>query len=65
MAAPNMHDPFFADIVAVFPGNAWQTNAVNNSVTFQGTRNFIITFLSAPNALIVIEGQIGVTFYSP
>jgi len=32
-----MPDPFFADIVAVFPGNAWQTNAVNNSVTFQGT----------------------------
>jgi len=31
MAAPNMHDPFFADIVAVFPKNAWQTNVVNNS----------------------------------
>ena len=28
-----MPDPFFADIVAVFPGNAWQTNVVNNSVT--------------------------------
>jgi len=37
MDALNMPDPFFADIVAVFPGNAWQTNAVNNSVTFQGT----------------------------
>jgi len=30
MAAPNMPDPFFVDIVVVFPGNAWQTNAVNN-----------------------------------
>jgi len=29
MAAPNMLDPFFVDIVAVFLGNAWQTNAVN------------------------------------
>ena len=65
MNAPNMSDPFFADIVAVFPGNAWQTNAVNNSITFQGTRNFTITFLSAPNASIIIEGQIEVTFYLP
>jgi len=63
MTAPNMSDPFFADIVAVFSGNAWQTNAVNSSVTFQGTRNSTITFLSAPNAPIVIERQIGVTFY--
>ena len=63
MAAPNTPDPFFADIVAVFPGNAWQTNAVNNFVTFQGTGNSTITFLSTPNASIVIEGQIGVTFY--
>jgi len=55
MAAPNMFDPFFADIVAVFPGNAWQTNAVNNSVTFQETENSTITFLSTPNASIVIE----------
>jgi len=60
-----MADPFFADIVAVFPGNAWKTNAVNNSVTFQGTRNFTITFLSAPNAPIVIKGQIRVTLYLP
>jgi len=37
MAAPNTPDPLFADIVVVFPENAWQTNAVNNSVTFQGT----------------------------
>jgi len=65
MTAPNMSDPFFADIVAVFPGNAWQTNAVNNFVPFQGTRNSTITFLSAPNAPIVIEGKIGVTFYLP
>jgi len=65
MVAPNMPDSLFADIVAVFPGNAWQTNAVNNSVTFQGTRNSTITFLSAPNTPIVIEGQIGVTFYLP
>jgi len=65
MAAPNMPDPLFADIVVVFPGNAWQTNAVNNSVTFQGTGNSTITFLSAPNASIVIEGQIEVTFYLP
>jgi len=65
MTAPNMPDPFFADIVAVFPGNAWQPNVVNNSVTFQGTGNSTITFLSAPNAPIVIEGQIGVTFYLP
>ena len=65
MVAPNMPDPFFVDIVAVFPRNAWQTNAVNNFVTFQGTRNSTITFLSASNASIVIEGQIGVTFYLP
>jgi len=65
MTAPNMPDPFFADIVAVFPRNAWQTKAVNDSVTFQGTGNFTINFLSALNALIVIEGQIGVTFYLP
>ena len=65
MVAPNMPDSLFADIVAVFPGNAWQTNAVNNSVTFQGTRNSTNTFLSAPNTPIVIEGQIGVTFYLP
>jgi len=56
MAAPNMHDPFFADIVGIFPRNAWQTNAVNNSVTFQGTGNSTITFLSTPNAPIIIEG---------
>jgi len=55
MAAPNMPDPFFADIVGIFPGNAWQTNAVNNFITFQGTKNSTITFLSAPNAPIVIE----------
>jgi len=65
MVAPNMPDPFFADIVVVFPGNAWQTNVVNNFVTFKGTRNSTITFLSALNAPIVIEGQIGVTFYLP
>jgi len=65
MVAPNMFDPFFVDIVVVFPRNAWETNAVNNSVTFQGTGNSTITFLSAPNTLIVIEGQIGVTFYLP
>jgi len=65
MVAPNMPDPFFADIVVVFPGNAWQTNAMNNSVTFQGIGNSTITFLSTPNAPIVIEGQIGVTFYLP
>ena len=65
MTTPNMPDPFFADIVAVFPGNAWQTNAVNTSVTFQGAGNSTITFLSAPNAPIVIEGQIRVTFYLP
>ena len=65
MAALNTPDPFFANIVAIFPGNAWQTNVVNNSVTFQGTGNSTITFLSAPNMPIVIEGQIGVTFYLP
>jgi len=65
MVAPNMPDPFFANIVAVFPGKAWQTNVVNNSVIFQGTGNSTITFLSAPNAPIAIEGQIGVTFYLP
>jgi len=53
MVAPNMPDPFFVDIVAVFPGNAWQNNAINNSVTFQGTGNSSITFLSALNAPIV------------
>ena len=65
MAAPNMPDPFIADIVAVFSGNTWHTNVVNNSVTFQGTGNSTITFLSVPNAPIVIEGQIGVTFFLP
>jgi len=65
MVAPNMSNPFFADIVTIFPGNAWQTIAVNNSVTFQGTWNSTITSFSAPNALIVNEGQIGVTFYLP
>jgi len=65
MVAPNMPNPFFANIVAIFPGNAWQTDVVNNSVTFQGTGNSTITFLSAANAPIVIEGQIGVTFYLP
>jgi len=33
MIDPNMYDPFFADTVAVFPGNTWQTNAVNNCDT--------------------------------
>jgi len=65
MVAPNLSDLFFVDIVTVFLGNAWQTNAVNNFVTFQGTRNSTITFLSTTNAPIVIEGQIGVTFYLP
>ena len=65
MVAPNMSDPFFADIVVVFPGNAWQTNAMNNSVTFQETGNSTITFLFAPNVPIVIEGQIGVTSTYP
>jgi len=58
-----MSDPFFVDIVAVFSGNTWQTNAVNNSVTFQGTRNYTITFLNTPNAPVILEGHIGVTFY--
>jgi len=65
MVAPNMHDPFFVDIVVVFPGNAWQTNGVNNYVTFQGNRNSTITFLSTPNAPIIIEGQIGITSFLP
>jgi len=34
MVVPNMLDPLFADIVAIFSGNAWQTNVVNNYVTF-------------------------------
>jgi len=59
MTTPNMPDPFFVDIVAIFPGNAWQTNAVNSYVTFQGTGNSTITFLSALNV------PIGVTFYLP
>jgi len=65
MVAPNMPDPFFVHIVVVFLGNAWQTNVVNNSVTFQRMRNSTIIFLSAPNAPIVIEEQIRVTFYLP
>jgi len=65
MVAPNMPDPFFADIMVVFPGNVWQINAVNNYVTFQETGNSTITFLSAPNVPIIIEGQIRVTFYLP
>jgi len=56
MIAPNMPDPLFVDIVAVFLWNAWQTNAVNNSVTFQGTWNSSITFLNAPNALPLKDG---------
>jgi len=63
MTASNMSDPFLADIAVVFPGNAWQTNAVHNSVTFQGTRNSTITFLNASNAPVILEGQIEVTFY--
>jgi len=65
MTALNMSDPFFVDIVAVFPGNAWQANVVNNSMTFQGTGNSTITFMSAPNAPVIIEDRIGVTFYLP
>jgi len=56
MAALNMSDPFLADIVAVFLGNAWQTNAVNNSITFQGTGNSTITFLNVPNAPVILKG---------
>jgi len=56
MATPNMPDPFFDDIVAVFTGNAWQTNMVNNSITFQETRNSTIIFLNAPNASVTLEG---------
>jgi len=65
MTAPNMPDPFFADIVAVFSGNAWETNAVNNSVNLQGSGNSTITFLNAPNAPVILKGHIGVTFYLP
>jgi len=65
MVVTNMPDPFISDIVAEFSSNAWQTNVVNNSVTFQGTGNSTITFLSAPNAPIILEGQIEVTFYLP
>jgi len=65
MAIPNMPDHFFTDIVAIFPGNAWQINVVNNYVTFQGTRNCTITFLNAPNALVILEEHIEVTFYLP
>jgi len=65
MVAPNMYDPFIVDIVAVFPENTWQINAVNNSVnnfvTFQGTKNSIITSLFAPNALVIIKDQITTT----
>jgi len=46
-------------------GNAWQTNGLNDSVTFQGTRNSTITFLNVPNASIVLKGQIEVTFIYP
>jgi len=38
---------------------------MNNSVTFQEMGSSTITFLSALNAPIVIEGQIGFTFYLP
>jgi len=55
MAAPNMFNPFLADIVAVFSGNAWQTNPIDNSVTLQGIGNSTITFLNAPNALVILE----------
>jgi len=65
MTAPNMSNTFFVDIVIVFPRNAWQTNKVNNSATFQGTGYSTITFLNAPNAMVVLEGHIGVTFYLP
>jgi len=44
MAAPNMPDPFFADLVAVFPGNAWQTNAVNNFVPFRERETLLLLF---------------------
>jgi len=55
MAGPNMSDPFFTDIVVVFLGNVWQTNAMINC-DISGTENSTITFLSSPNALIIIEG---------
>jgi len=65
MAALNMPDPFLANIVAIFLGNAWQTNAVNNSVTFQGTENSIITFLNAPNAPIILKDILESLFIYP
>ena len=58
-----MPNPSLSNIIVVFMGNAWHTNMVNNSVTFQGTDNSSIIFLFAPNAVIVLKGQIGVTFY--
>jgi len=64
MVVPNMSDPFFVSIVVVLPINAWQKNAVNNSVTFKGTRNSTTAFLTTPNARVILEGQIGVHFYS-
>jgi len=62
MAASNMLDPFLANIVVVFSGNTWQTNAVNNSITFQGTKNSTFKFINAPNAPVILDEQIGVTF---
>ena len=44
MDAPNMSDPFFTDIVAVFLGNACQINTMNNSVTFQKNGKFYYYF---------------------
>jgi len=38
---------------------------INNSVTFQGTKSSTITFLNGSNALVILERQIGVTFYLP
>jgi len=58
-----MPDLFTVDIVAIFLGNTWQTNVVNILVMFQGMGTSTFTFLSAPNAALVVEGQNGVTFY--
>ena len=44
MIAPNMSDPSFADIVAIFRGNAWHINVVNNSVTFQERETLLLLF---------------------
>jgi len=64
MVIPNMSDPFLVDIVAVFLGNVWQTNAVNN-LNIPSNWKFYYHLLKCSKGTGYLEGQIRVTFYLP